>query len=213
MSRYQTLFSSNALCIAGLLAMPALLFNSSTIFRSALFLFFWFLCILSLKKTNPPITILIILGVIFINLLAPYGRVLLHIGAFKVTLGALMTGIKRAVTLEGLIMLSKLAIRSDLKLPGRFGSLLSESFVFFALITDSKKRITRKNFFTDLDNLLLDLSRWEGESFSAAIPLAAVPGAVKKTTPPGFFILITALIICWLFWAAPYLLKSSLINL
>jgi len=155
---YERLFSARALCIAGLLTMPSLLFNPFPLLRAAQFLFFWFLCWLAGKKNNPFITLAVIVCITAFNLIVPYGRVLYSIGTFNVTLGALLVGVQRAVTLGGLIMLSRISIRPDLKIPGGFGALISESFRFFAIIMDSKKRVTRKNLIGDIDRLMIDLS-------------------------------------------------------
>jgi heptaprenyl diphosphate synthase len=189
---YEKLFSAPSLCIAGFLAMPSLLFIPVTTFRVTLFLFFWLLCWLAGKKNNPLMTILIILVIVIFNLIIPYGQVLFTIGIFKITLGALMTGIHRAVTLEGLIMLSRISIRPDLKIPGSFGSLVGESFRYFNLITESKPRISRKNLLHDIDTLMTNLSK-EALTETEALP--------QKTKPLGFVILALIVILSWLPWA------------
>ena len=139
-------------------------------------------------------TFLIIFGIVAFNLILPYGRVLFSIGAFKITSGALMTGIHRAATLEALIMLSRVAIRQDLNIPGLFGELICESFRVFALIVSRRQRVTRKNLLTGIDELMLELSNDCGE----------VPGAVEapasRTKPAGFVILAVVVIASWLPW-------------
>ena len=221
---YERLFSARALCIAGLLAMPALLFNPSPLLRVVWFLFFWFLCLLAGKKNNPLITIMVILGIVAFNLIMPYGRILYSIGTFHITLGALMTGIHRAATLEGLVMLSRLSIRPDLKIPGGFGALVGESFRFFAIIMDSKKRVTRKNFMGDIDQLMIDLSD-EGTRKAPADaspnpvthPNAeiqapkheeAIPVTQTQTKAAGFIILAIVVILSWLILALPVSLSD-----
>jgi heptaprenyl diphosphate synthase len=192
---YELLFSARALCIAGFFAMPALLFNPSTFFRILQFFFFWLLAWVSGKKNNPLMTFLIILCIAAFNLIVPYGRVLGSIGPFRITQGALLAGIHRAVTLEGLIMLSRVSIRRDLKIPGGFGRLIGESFRIFALIMEKKQRITRKNFIGDIDRLMIELS---GEE-----PTEADPYPDQESRPrrfPGLFILAGAVILAWLPW-------------
>ena len=197
---YDGLFSANSLCVAGLFVMPALLFNPITELRIGQFLFFWFLCWLSGRKTNPVATILVFTVIVVFNLIVPYGRVLFSFGFIKLTFGALMTGINRAVTLEGLIMLSRLSIRRDLKIPGNFGALLGESLKYFSLITEAKHRITGKNLINDIDNLMIDLSEegtgkeWGGEA-----------EAVVKTKPVGFVFLTIVVMLSWLPLAAQLL--------
>jgi len=201
---YEEFFSARALCIAGLLAMPALLFNPIPMLKVVQFLFFWFLCWLAGGKSNPIVTILVVLSIVAFNLVVPYGRVLYSIGAFNITLGALMMGINRAATLAGLIMLSRISIRPDLKIPGGFGALIGESFRFFALIMDSKKRITRKNLMGDIDRIMIDLSGNEALDTPAGhlTDIAAQPDAGVQESPrtkaPGFIILTIAVILSWL---------------
>ena len=195
---YEDLFSARILCFTGFLIMPAILFNPVLQSRIIQFLFFWFLCWLAGKKNNPLITIFVILGIVAFNLLVPHGRVLYTIpvptGTFRITLGALMLGIHRAVTLQGLIMLSRLLIRRDLKIPGSFGQLIGESLRIFAKIMDTKHRITRKNFMADIDRLMLELSE-DGEQ-SSLEPCS--PAIKTKTT--GFIILAAVVILSWLPW-------------
>jgi heptaprenyl diphosphate synthase len=231
---YERLFSARALCIAGFLIMPALLFNPNTFLRILQFFLFWFLSWLSGKKNNPLITIVIILGIVFFNLLVPYGRVLFSIGVFKVSSGALIAGIHRAVTLEGLIMLSRVSIRRDLRIPGGFGELIGESFRIFALIMDSRHRITRKNLMGDIDALMIELSgdapvtgqaeaaTTAGEAAAAGEaavasgeeipePYSSGPVPKKGTTVAGYIILALTVILSWLplIFMALLLLKNN----
>jgi heptaprenyl diphosphate synthase len=196
---YEGLFSARALCIAGLLMMPALLFNPNVLFRIGQFLFFWFLAWLSGKKNNPLITLCIIVGIIAFNLVIPYGQVLYAVGVFKITSGALAAGIQRAVTLEGLIMLSRFSVRQDLRIPGKFGELVGESFRLFAQILDRKHTISRKNIIADIDRLMGELS---GDAAGAAALAEAPPSPAfaARTKPGGFMALIAVTILSWLPW-------------
>ena len=215
---YERLFSARALCITVLLIMPAMLFNPHTLFRIIQFFFFWFLAWLSGKKNNPLITLLIMACIIAFNLLVPYGQIIFSIGVFKITSGALIMGIERAVTLEGLIMLSRAGIRQDLRIPGSFGELIGESFRIFALILDQKHRISRKNIIADIDRLMIELSGDSAPGIPAApeIPVAADtppertgPGPASRTTLPGFIMLSAAVILSWLPWILVRIMASA----
>jgi heptaprenyl diphosphate synthase len=191
---------------------PALVFNPSPYLRALQFFFFWFLAWLSGKKNNPLLTILVILGIILFNLLVPYGRVLFSIGAFRITGGALLAGIQRGVTLEGLIMLSRASIRRDLHLPGAFGELIGESFRIFALIQERQFTITGKNFIETIDNLMIELSEAQEESRdtgAAAPESAAINDApsLRRRSLPGLLILAAVIILTWLPWALPWVLS------
>jgi heptaprenyl diphosphate synthase len=183
------------LFLAGLLVMPALVFNPHTPSRVLQFLFLWFLAALTGKKTNPPLTLLVILGILIFNLMVPYGRVLFSLGGLRVTSGALDSGIRRAATLEGLIMLSRLCIRPDLRLPGAFGALVGESLGIFARIAGRKHLIRRDALMASLDQLLTELSEDEPED-AGALP----PAGRKHSTPGGICLLVLLGLLVWLPW-------------
>jgi len=151
---YAKNFSSLDLAIAGLCMIPAFLFNQDTYMRLIQFLFFFFIALLSGKKIKPLITLSIMLAIVFFNLLVPYGELLYSIGSLKITSGALLSGLRRAVTLEGLFMLSRFCIRSDLAFPGAFGKLAGESLRVFSRLAEAKNLFTRKNWVESLDGLL-----------------------------------------------------------
>jgi heptaprenyl diphosphate synthase len=178
--------------------MPSLLFIPNTFFRLLQFLLFWFFAWLVGKKNNPLITLIIILGIVLFNLLIPYGRVLYSIGVFKITAGALVAGIHRAVTLEGLIMLSRVTIREDLRLPGSFGALIGESFRIFTLITERKHVITRKNFVADIDHLLIGLS--EEPAAETAVSVEENTAGKRGSPLPGIIVLVAVVVLAWLPW-------------
>jgi len=185
---YENFFGAKALFIVGLAIIPSLVFNPSTETRVIQFLFFCLLVRLSGKKINLLFTILIITFIVIFNLIIPYGRVLFSIGAFKITAGALKAGIHRAVTLEALVMLSKVSVRQDLKIPGAFGEILGESFRIFSVMMSKKNRITVRNFIADIDSLLLELGAEEHESR---------PVNEARTKPAGFVVLGVVVVLSW----------------
>jgi heptaprenyl diphosphate synthase len=181
--------SAKALFIAGLLMIPALLFNPSTELRILQFLFFWLLIWSSGKKINVLLTILVIVFIVAFNLIIPYGKVLFSFGGFKITSGALTAGIHRAVTFEALVMLSNFCIRKDMQLPGAFGKLLSDSFYIFSVMMNGKYRITGKNFIIDVDNMMMELSTEE---------LPEHDEEKQRTKPAGIAVLVIVVILSWL---------------
>jgi heptaprenyl diphosphate synthase len=186
---FENNISAKALFIAGLLMMPALLFNPSTELRILQFLFFWLLIWFSGKKINVLLTILVIVFIVAFNLIIPYGKVLFSVGGFKITSGALTAGIHRAVTFEALVMLSNFCIRKDIKLPGAFGKLLSDSFYIFSVMMNRKYRITGKNFIVEIDNMMMELGAEELPEYN---------GEKQKTKPAGIAILVVIVILSWL---------------
>ena len=188
---YENNFSPKALCFTGLFVMPSFVFMPSTCMRILLFLFFWFLVLLSVRKSKPIFVIITFFCITAFNLLIPYGQILFAIGSFKITSGSLEAGIHRSVTFLGLLMLSKLSIREDLQLLGSFGKLLAESLRIFNVMMNRKTRITAKNFISDIDLLMFELSEQESPASLAK---------KVRTTFIGYVILITVVILSWLPW-------------
>jgi heptaprenyl diphosphate synthase len=125
--------------------------------RGVQFLFFCVLVRLMGKKINPLITLAIMAGIVFFNLLAPYGKVLAVLGPLRITQGSLLAGLEKAVTLEGLLMLSRACIKSDLRLPGTVGSLMGESLRILELMRQKKGLIRRGRIVAGLDRMMQEI--------------------------------------------------------
>ena len=122
---------------AGLAVMAVFfLFVPRLPFRAALFLLFWLMAIFAKRKTRPLFTMLSIVTITCCNLFPPFGKILLSIGPFIIAEGSLLLGLQRAITMSGLIMLSRLALPSIPRLPGKTGVLLQECFVILEKMND-----------------------------------------------------------------------------
>jgi len=186
--RSLTLFSSGDLFLTGLLVLPAFLFNPSTEARLIQFLLFWTCAHLLGKKNSTWTTLAVMLGIVIFNLIVPYGRVLAQIGPFRITQGALLGGIEKALTVEGLVMVSKASIRADLRLPGYFGLLIGDAFRMFERLSERRRGIDWRDPLAGLDQLLLQLS----------VDEAAAPTEPKSGRPVGRLILATVIVLAWL---------------
>jgi heptaprenyl diphosphate synthase len=180
--RWNGLFGSTELFIAGLVMMMLLVFNPSPLLRVPQFLFFCFLAWFSGKRNNPFITASLMLCIVFFNLLAPHGKIIAALGPFKITGGSLLSGLGKAFTLEGLVMLSGACVKTDLKLPGRLGSLLGESFRLLELMRGWKMTIRRGHVIEGIDRLMLELDAAAGiEAASSVADAERVPLDAGKT--------------------------------
>ncbi len=141
---------------AGILAMVPFLMQDRVLFRAILVGLFALTAVLAGKRIRWSYFLILAASVTFFHLLAPIGRVILELGPFTITAGALVNGIGRALTLIGMVFLSLAAVRPELELPGRFGGLLARTFYYFEAILDGKARLSRKDFFTSLDALLME---------------------------------------------------------
>jgi len=155
--RWNKLFNADELFVAGLLMALIFLLNRSLPGRVVQFFFFCLLAGLSGKKINPFAAFIFMVGIVFFNLLAPYGKVLAVFGPLRVTQGSLLAGLEKALSLEGLLMLSRACIRSDLSLPGTIGSLLGESLRILELMREKKNIIRRGHIIAGIDRLMLEM--------------------------------------------------------
>jgi len=151
-------WGNNFLFGAGLLMAVIFILSPLTV-RAALFLVFCVVVRVMGKKINPLITIIIMAGIIFFNLLVPYGKVLAVLGPLRITQGSLLAGLEKAITLEGLLMLSRACIKSDLRLPGTVGSLLGESLRLLELMREKKGLIRRGHIVDGIDEMLQEVEK------------------------------------------------------
>ena len=209
-------FTSGELAMAGLCMAPALLLNPDTHSRIAQFLFFFFLVWLSGKKNNLLVMVSVMFGIVFFNLLVPYGEILFSVGPLNITSGALMGGIRRAVTLEGLFMLSRCCVRQDLALPGTFGELAGESLRIFSVAAERKQFFKYRgpkpdaiNLAERLDGLMISLETEESDRLAtgsarqgSASQNSARPGKTARLGPR--LILAAGIILAWI----PFIIRG-----
>ena len=101
------------------------------------------------------------IGIVAANLLVPVGKVLVHIGPLIVTEFALLDGIGKALTFEGLIHISKASILPGIRLPGRFGSIVARAFIYYDKIVEYRGTIRASTLVADADELMLRVSEDE----------------------------------------------------
>ena len=127
-------------------------------------------------------------AVVAFNLATPGGRVLAAPAGFPVTAGALEVGLTKALGLTGLLLLSKVGIRRDLRLPGRPGRLLDLTLAYVRAFLESDMKLLARDPVSRLDNLLREVQR----DVDAAPDAAPTP-----TTPLGIAILAALLAATW----------------
>jgi len=159
--------------------------------RGVQFLFFCVLVGLMGKKINPLITAAVMAGIVFFNLLAPYGKVLAVLGPLRITQGSLLAGLEKALTLEGLLMLSRACIAGDLRLPGTVGSLMGESLRILELMREKKGLIRRGRIIDGIDRMIQEIEASDITE-PANVPRTAPKRNVKNILLLGAIVLLTA---------------------
>ena len=128
-------------------------------------------------------------AVVAFNLAAPGGRVLLELGAFPVTEGALRVGLTKAFSLGGLLLLSKIGIRRDLELPGRLGRLLTLTLAYVRVLLAADVKLLARDPVGRLDRLLLEAQAGVGTRLPTAV--------ATRSTASGVTTLAALLALLW----------------
>ena len=130
-------------------------------------------------------TALFFTAVVGFNLATPGGRVLVEVVGFPVTDGALHAGLTKALALTNLLLLSRIAIRRDLELPGAAGALISLTLAYVRYLLDADLKLLARDPVGRLDRLLLAAQREVNPAGAAASHYppgrAAAPAAVSST--------------------------------
>lgn len=160
--RFETLFSPWAAALAGAAIAVAFLFENNIAMKAGMFVLFAVAAHFAGKRLSFVTTIVVSAGIIIFNLLVPSGRVLARLGPIVITQFALTDGIMKALTFEGLMLLSKASIMQGLKLPGKLGGIVSSAFLYYDRIIEYKGRIRAATLSADADAMMSRV--WEYEN-------------------------------------------------
>ncbi len=128
------------------------------------------------------------ISTVVLNLFSPLGKVLVKIGPFPITEGSLNSGLSKALTIIGLMYLSRFSVRSNLNLPGRFGSCISKTLFYLNCLVEEKKSISRKDIVGSLDALFEKV--YNNKKYNPAIRFG-------KTSMYGVILLLALLLLNW----------------
>lgn len=93
-------------------------------------------------------------GIVLFSLLVPFGKVLASPLGFPITEGALLLGIKKALSIEGMVFISRWMLRSGLRLPGRAGKILADSLAILKALTERRKDFKANDPIGSIDRLM-----------------------------------------------------------
>ena len=128
------------------------------------------------KRFSLVTTFIVSAGIVLTNLLVPSGRVLARLGPLAITQFALTEGIMKALTFEGLMLLSKATIMQGLKLPGKLGGIVGSAFLYYDRIIEYKGKVRASTLSADADAMMIRV--WEEESLAAG-------GTARSENPAG----------------------------
>ena len=160
--RFEAWFSPWAAALAGAVIAIAFLFETNMALKLGMFFLLALAAHFAGKRLSFVTTIVVSAVIIVTNLLVPSGRVLARLGPLAITQFALTEGIMKALTFEGLMLLSKASIMPGLKLPGNLGGIVATAFVYYDHIIEYKGRIRAASLSADADAMMSAV--WEHEN-------------------------------------------------
>jgi len=150
-------FSAAHLFLTGGLVIPAFLFQNNLTVRVSQVLLFAALASFAGKRIKWNYFLVMVGSITAFNLLQPLGEVILRVGPFAITRGALNQGLEKGFTIVGLVFISLFSIRSDLRLPGKVGGLVGRVFFYFERIIEGKKHLEARRLIESIDTILLSI--------------------------------------------------------
>lgn len=181
--------SARALFVWSVVAAPSMLLPAAPLTRALLLLVLILLVLGTHRRMRWGRTATFFGAVVAFNLAAPGGRVLLEVGAFPITEGALRVGLTKAFSLTSLLLLSKVGIRRDLELPGRLGRLLTLTLAYVRFLLEADVKLLARDPVARLDRLLM-------QAHGAVGTRLPTPSATRSTAT-GIAILTALLALQW----------------
>lgn len=142
---------------AGIAILPAYLLQDNLLIRIGQVILFAILTAVAGKRLLWLYFGTIFFAIVVFHLLVPTGAVLVEIFGFPVTLGAFRTGAFKALTIIGMVFLSLLSVRADLRIPGRLGAVAGRLFWAFEQIMERRDEIDVKAPLHSTDAMLLGI--------------------------------------------------------
>lgn len=182
--RFMALFPASHLALTGMVLSVAFLFQERLAVKLVFLVLFIAASWLAGRRFSLPATLIVSATIVGATLFVPFGKVLFTLGPLKITEGALLDGIDKAVTFEGLLYISKASIVPTLRLPGRFGAVVAKAFLYYDRIVENRVKIRPSHLMEDADSLMLDI--WaSGDVTAESVQESVSTGAGAADSPVG----------------------------
>ncbi|MCK9286660.1 MAG: hypothetical protein PHU24_01660 [Sphaerochaetaceae bacterium] len=175
---------ANSQLLAGLVMLPALLFQNS--FDALVLQTVLAVCIalLSGRKFKLLPNLMILFAVVVANIFQPNGKLLFSILGYPITSGAILIGLHKSFLLIGLLYLSQYMVSGNPAFPGKLGNLIAQQFYYFDLIRNRWSSLDKRHPIEALDSLLISFDIEENgyvEAQQHGYEAISSPGATVKT--------------------------------
>jgi uncharacterized membrane protein len=138
----------------GAIFLLTLMFSDSLILQAGITGLSLALVLADKTPVKPVPALVMMAGIVLFNLFVPFGKVLITPLGVPITEGALVSGIKKALLLEGMIFISKWMLKPGISLPGKAGKLVSQAFGILNKLSSQRKKIDPKNLIESIDSIM-----------------------------------------------------------
>lgn len=139
---------------AGMVLLLSLMFLNSPIIQAGIVLLGVCLVLADSSRIRPLPALVMAASIVLFNLFAPFGKVLWTPLNLPVTAGALALGIKKALTVEGMIFISRWMLKPGIRLPGKTGRLVAQAFDILGHLSGNRKKFDSKNVIQSIDSIM-----------------------------------------------------------
>lgn len=146
--------SAPLLFYAGFASLPAFIFQQNIYVKTGQVILFAIFAVCAGKRLQWVYFLSVLATVTLFHLLVPSGAILAEPFGVPITSGALQTGIFKGITIIGMVFISLTAVRADLCLPGRLGSLVGKTFWSFEQIMERRSQLEIRSLGAGVDGLL-----------------------------------------------------------
>ena len=140
----------------------------------------------------------IIVSITVFHVVVPSGEVLIELWRFPITVGALQTGLFKALTIVGMVFLSLVAVRADLRLPGQLGELTGKIFWSFEQIMERRGDLGFRSALEKADVLLVSIYGELQGMDDAAAETADRKHTARRSSGGGLAIVTLVTAVQWL---------------
>lgn len=139
-----------------LLVFFVLFFSKTLYIILSIFFISYFLCLLKKKKVKLFSSLLIIISVTFFSMLIPHGKIIFEFWNIKITEGAIIFGLERALKLCSCVFISKLITHKSMQFSFKLGFFMRMVFEYFDKLSDKKtfEKMSLKNLVELIDKKL-----------------------------------------------------------
>jgi len=154
--------------LAGYISLVLFILIENPFIKLGLAIFYILLSLINGMRIKILPNLILFVSITIINLFVPQGQILLKWHSITITRDALFSGIEKSSLLIGLMYLSKNITFSSIKIPGRAGYVIRDTFHYFNQLS-SGERITKGDIIKQIDKKLLNLtSIKDGETINSS---------------------------------------------